>query len=89
MSLTRSRRTCKRLYCGLPSVGSKQLFNAPTRGVTNAVIQPMAEEAYHAAEKLRQQAFATATDLLQTAEKLNFHLEADKTLDPKGRGHMV
>ena len=66
-----------------PKRGIKALFNAPTRGVTNAVIQPMAEEAYHAAEKLRQQAFATATDLLQTAEKLNFHLEADKTLDPQ------
>jgi len=65
-----------------PTRGIKALFNAPTRGVTNAVIQPMAEEAYHAAEKVRQQAFASNVHLLQTAEKLGFHLEADKTLDP-------
>lgn len=63
--------------------GVKALFNAPTRGVTNAVIQPMAEAASKAAETIRSSAAAHAIDVAMTAEKHGFSLRPDLDLDPK------
>lgn len=63
--------------------GIKALFNAPTRGVTNAVIQPMAEAASKAAETIRFSAASHAIDVVTTAEKNGFSLTPDLSLDSK------
>lgn len=66
-----------------PYRGLKSLFNAPTMGVTNKVIQPMAEAAHAAATKATKEAALNNIDLLQTADRLGWHLTPDTSLDAK------
>lgn len=66
-----------------PARAVKALFNAPTMGVTNDVVQPMAEAAHAAATKATKEAALSNIDLLQTADKIGWHLTPDTSLGVK------
>lgn len=64
-----------------PARAVKALFNAPTMGVTNDVVQPMAEAAHAATTKSTKEAMLNEINLMQTADKIGWHLTPDLTLD--------
>jgi hypothetical protein len=64
-----------------PARAVKALFNSPTMGVTNDVVQPMAEAAHAATTKSTKEAMLNEINLMQTADKIGWHLTPDLTLD--------
>lgn len=61
--------------------GTKALFNAPSAGVSDALVQPVKEQATTATWALREEANLHAIDVVETANRAGFNLDVDDTLD--------